>query len=151
MNLCELIEKAALKAGSQTELAAQIGKSPARLSEWKKGKHKPEAGEIVRLAEIAGLPALSTLAEIESQLDEKHSALWAQALGKLTAAGVAASALAVAFGMSPDSANASPARSLTDRVCILCQPNKTPTSDKNQILRAVCPFKMRNGVDNGVS
>lgn len=94
MNISDLIEVAAEKVGSQGALAAQMGKSPARLSEWKKGKHRPEPGEIMRLAELAGLPTVTTLLEIEAQLDEKHSTLWRTALGKLTAAGIAASFVA---------------------------------------------------------
>lgn len=94
MTLSELIEVAAASVGNQLDLAKEIGKHPSRISEWKKGKHKPEAGEIVRLAEIARLPVLQTLAEIESQLDEKNSQVWRNALGKLTAAGVAASVVA---------------------------------------------------------
>jgi transcriptional regulator with XRE-family HTH domain len=107
MNLSELIEAAAYQAGNQLDLAKEMGKHPSRLSEWKKGKHRPEPGEILRLAEIAKLPAIQTLVEIESQLDEKHSKLWKDALGKLTAAGVAASAFLI-FGMfgTPEKANA---------------------------------------------
>lgn len=151
MNLSELIELAVEKAGGRKELAEGLGMHKNRLTDWKGGSRKPDAHEIAYLAKVAGLPVLSTVAEIESQLDERFSSIWSEALGKLTAAGVAASALVAAFGMSPDSANASPARSLTDRVCILCQLTKTPPSYKNQILRAVCPFKMRNRMDNGVS
>lgn len=106
MNLSELIEAAAHKAGSQADLAAEMQKQPARLSEWKKGKHRPDAGEIAYLAEKAGLPILTTLAEIEAQLDEKHSHVWRAALGKLTAAGVAASVLMGSALTFPDEANA---------------------------------------------
>lgn len=109
MNLRELIEAAASRTGSQKDLAAQIGKDAARITEWKKGKHKPEPGEIIRLAELADLPPLTTLAEIEAQLDEKHSQLWRAALGKLTAAGVAATVGAVLV-MTPQQADASPSQ-----------------------------------------
>jgi hypothetical protein len=104
MTLSELIEIAAASVGNQLDLAKEIGKHPSRISEWKKGKHKPEAGEIVRLAEIARLPVLQTLAEIESQLDEKNSQVWRNALGKLTAAGVAASVVG-ALAFAPNDAN----------------------------------------------
>lgn len=121
MTLQDLIEAAAMRAGTQAKLAERMGKSPARVSEWKAGKHKPEAGEIVQLAELAGLPPLSTLAEIQAQLDTKHAEIWANALGKLVAAGVAATMI-LALGLTPDRANAAPSPSQAQpSVCILCK------------------------------
>lgn len=124
MTLPELIDLAVAKLGSRQAVADGLHQDKQRLTDWKAGRRKPDAHEIAYLAKVSGLPVLSTVAEIESQLDDRYSSIWSEALGKLTAAGVAASVMAVAFGFSPETANASPARSLTDRVCILCQPKE---------------------------
>ena len=108
MDIRELIDLAAAQHNGKAGLARALGKAPPRISEWYTGKHKPEAGEIMRLAEIANLPALSTLVEIQAQLDDKHQAVWANALGKLTAAGIAAGAICVST-LSPSQANAATA------------------------------------------
>ena len=109
MDIRELIDKAAAQHNGKAGLARALGKAPPRISEWYTGKHKPEAGEIMRLAEIANLPALSTLVEIQAQLDDKHQTLWRNALGKLTAAGIAASVIG-AISLSPSQANAANAK-----------------------------------------
>lgn len=106
LTLTEVITLAAQKAGSLGALAEEMERHQNRLSEWKKGTRRPDAGEIAFLAEKAGLPILTTLAEIEAQLDEKHSHVWRAALGKLTAAGVAASVLMGSALTFPDEANA---------------------------------------------
>lgn len=118
MDLPKLIELAAQAIGSQQDLATAMGKKPARLSEWKKGTQKPDAHEIAFLAKCAGLPVLSTVAEIESQLDSRYSAIWSEALGKLTAAGVAASVLVGTAALSPDTANATTSKLSTSQFSI---------------------------------
>ena len=90
MNMRELIERAAAKMGTNAALAQGLGMHQNRLSEWKRGTRKPEANEIAYLASVAGLPVLETVAEIEAQLDDRFTAVWREALGKLKAAGVAA-------------------------------------------------------------
>lgn len=109
MDLQELIEKAAEAQGSLKQLAASMGKHQNRLTEWKKGTHKPDADEIAFMAKVAGLPVIQTVAEVQSELDSKYASIWREALGKLTAAGVAATVGAVMV-MSPQNANASPSQ-----------------------------------------
>ncbi|MEK8084892.1 transcriptional regulator [Aquabacterium sp. A3] len=107
MTLTELIEQAAARAGSHGELAKLLDRHQTRLSEWKKGKQKPDAHEVAFMAELAGLPVLETVAEIEAQLDERYAAVWRSALGKLKAAGVAAGAVLILGTMAtPEKANA---------------------------------------------
>lgn len=56
MNIKELIDAAMNRsAKTQAEIAEEFGISPARVSEWKSGKRKPDAGEIAFFAERAGL------------------------------------------------------------------------------------------------
>ena len=95
LTLNELIIKAAEKAGSLGKLAEGMGKHQNRITEWKKGDAKPDANAIAYMAEAAGLPVFQTVAEIESQLDSRYANIWRNALGKLTAAGVAASVTGV--------------------------------------------------------
>lgn len=90
MNISDLIEQARSSAGSLGAVAEVIGKPQSRISEWKKGSGKPSATDIMLMAEMAGLPTLETLAEVESQLDADRASVWQRALGNLRAAGVAA-------------------------------------------------------------
>lgn len=83
MKVSDLIEAAAKARGSALELAREMRKAPARLSEWKKGRAKPDASEIAYMAHVAGLPVLITVAMIESELHPETRALWEAALGEL--------------------------------------------------------------------
>lgn len=91
MDVRELVEQAAQAAGTHTALALELGMHQNRLAEWKKGKRRPDANELAYMADRAGLPVLETVAEIEAQLNDRFSDVWRHALGKLKAAGVAAS------------------------------------------------------------
>ncbi|OMZ96268.1 transcriptional regulator, partial [Burkholderia pseudomallei] len=90
MNISELIDRAKDATKSLGAVAEALGKSQSRISEWKKGIGKPSATDIMLMAEMADLPPLETLAEIESQLDAERASVWQRALGNLRAAGVAA-------------------------------------------------------------
>ncbi len=105
MNLRELIELAEKRHGRKS-LAAELGMNPNRLSDWKAGTRRPDATEIVFLAQRAGLPEAETLAQIEDQLDPRFPGLWSGLLGKLKAAGVAASVAFVAYLMPTHDAKA---------------------------------------------
>jgi len=87
MDIAELIERAKKAAGSQLAVGEKIGRPHSRISEWKAGRRKPDAADIMLLAEVAGLPPLETLAEIESQLDAERSSVWQRALSSLRTAG----------------------------------------------------------------
>lgn len=107
MTLNDLIEQAAKNAGTLKELASEMGKHQNRLTEWKKGTHKPDADEIAFLARKAGLPVIETVAEIQMSLDSRYAEIWREALGKLKAAGVAASAILIlGMGFPAEKANA---------------------------------------------
>ncbi|NIC43557.1 helix-turn-helix transcriptional regulator [Aquabacterium sp. A08] len=85
MKVAELVERAAEKKGSALELAREMRKAPARLSEWKSGKRRPDAAEIAYLAKVAGLPVLITLAFVEKDLHPESAELWDAALGEAKA------------------------------------------------------------------
>lgn len=105
MDMRTLIDLAAEAAGSKAALAREMNKQAPRISEWYRGEQKPDAHEIAFLARKAGLPVLQTVAEIEAQMDSRYSDIWREALGKLTAAGIAASVIG-AVTLSPSQANA---------------------------------------------
>lgn len=136
MTIGELLDAAKRARGTFGALAEEMGCHQNRFGEWRKGTRRPDAGEIVQLAEIAGLPAFQTLAAIEAELDEKHSDVWRKALGKLTAAGVAASVGAVVV-MSPQNANASPSQVNDGRVTMCIMSTRRKLSDwlKSSLLR----------------
>jgi transcriptional regulator with XRE-family HTH domain len=93
MNIGELLDAAKRKQGSLGAVAQQMGIEQSRLSKWRVGDRKPDAAEIMLLAELAGLPPFETLAQVEIELDDKHQSVWARALGNLRAAGVAATVI----------------------------------------------------------
>ncbi|KVH68484.1 hypothetical protein WJ41_22050 [Burkholderia ubonensis] len=99
MTIGELLDAAKRKQGSLGAVAEHMGIEQSRLSKWRVGDRKPDAGEILLLAELAGLPLFETLAEIEQEIDAKHASAWARALGNLRAAGIAAS-VTLALGTS---------------------------------------------------
>lgn len=105
MTLNELIDAAAEVTGGKGPLAKEMCKAPARVSEWVSGKYKPDASEIAFMAKLAGLPVLQTVADIEQQLNSRYAEVWRSALGKLTAAGIAAS-MVMGVTLIPDRANA---------------------------------------------
>lgn len=90
MNVNDLIELAAKEAGSLKQLAAEMGKHQNRITEWKKGTHKPDADEIAFLARKANLPVIETIAHVEKSLNSRYASIWSEAAGKLKAAGIAA-------------------------------------------------------------
>jgi len=85
MNVVELIDRAGMAAGSLAVLANSMHKHPARISEWKSGKRKPDAAEVAYMAKVAGLPVLITVAMVEAELHPETRELWEQALGEIEA------------------------------------------------------------------
>ncbi len=96
MTIAELLDAAKRKQGTLGAIAQNFGFHQSNLSDWRSGKGKPNASQIMMLAEMAGMPPFETLAQVEQQLDEKHASVWARALGNLRAAGVAATLTLVA-------------------------------------------------------
>ncbi len=117
MNLGELIDRAAEAAGGKGKLAAELGEQRQRMSEWRNGIRRPDATEIVYMARRAGLPEAETLAQIEEQLDPRFPGLWSGLLGKLKAAGVAASVAFVAYLLPTQDAKAGQFDSL--KICAI--------------------------------
>ncbi len=91
MNVRDLIDLAKTNSGMTLgQLAAEMQMAQSKFTAWKKGEYNPSPSEIAYLAEKAGLPVLETVAEIESSLSGRYAPIWQAALGKLRAAGVAA-------------------------------------------------------------
>ncbi|WAS52786.1 transcriptional regulator [Burkholderia ambifaria] len=108
MTIAELLDAAKRKQGSLGVIAQRFGFHQSNLSNWRSGREKPNASQIMMLAEMAELPPFETLAKVEQQLDEKHASVWARALGNLRAAGVAATVtlgLAI-YSTTPNEADA---------------------------------------------
>jgi transcriptional regulator with XRE-family HTH domain len=108
MTIGELLDAAKRKQGTLGAIAQHFGVEQSRLSAWRSGKLKPSAGQIMLLAELAGMPPFETLAKVEQELDAKNASVWARALGNLRAAGVAATVtlgLAI-YSTTPKEANA---------------------------------------------
>lgn len=113
MKISDLIEAAKQQVGSYQEIASRLNVKPPRISEMKKGTYKASAEQIVELAEMAGLPAVSTLVEVQRETNPDAAETWSKLLGKLTAAGVAATVGAMLV-MAPRQADASPTVKMND-------------------------------------
>ncbi|MBY4692617.1 helix-turn-helix transcriptional regulator [Burkholderia latens] len=109
MDIAELLDAAKRKKKTLGAVADGLGVHQNRLSEWRKGTYKPDATTIAQLAEMAELPIFETVAQIEASLDQSKAAgVWERALGKLRAAGVAATVtlgLAI-YSTTPNEADA---------------------------------------------
>jgi transcriptional regulator with XRE-family HTH domain len=88
MEISELIDAAKRKQGSIAAVAEQLGTWPGRLAEWRAGRRKPDAADIMLMAEMAELPPLATLLEVESRIDTERSSVWQRALTSLRSASV---------------------------------------------------------------
>jgi transcriptional regulator with XRE-family HTH domain len=83
MNIVELIDAAKKRKGSMHAVAAGIKMDQTRLSDWKAGRRKPDANEVLYLADVAGLPVLETLADVAGQLDPRYAEIWKRAVSEL--------------------------------------------------------------------
>ena len=84
MDIKTLIDNAAKRGRkTQAELAKDMGKAPARLSEWIHLKGKPDVNDIADLANRAGLPVFETVAQIQTQLDPRYANIWKRAVSEL--------------------------------------------------------------------
>ena len=96
--LIQLLDAAKTQRGTYGQVAEELGINQTRISEWKKSKYKPDASQLAKLAEMAGWPVLETVAEVETELHPEAAQVWQRALGKLRAAGVAATLTIVSLG-----------------------------------------------------
>jgi hypothetical protein len=84
MDIKTLIDTAAKTCSiTQAQLAAEMGKNPARVSEWRKGHWNPDVNEIAYLADKAGLPVLQTVIELQANLNPKYANIWKRAVSEL--------------------------------------------------------------------
>ena len=79
MNISELINRAKDAAGSYEPIATGLKMNRNRLTDWKNGSRKPDVNEIAYLADIAGLPILETVAEVQKELSDDYAELWEKA------------------------------------------------------------------------
>lgn len=84
MDIKNLIEAAKEKSGLQLgAMAQEMQISQVRISEWKKGKYRPGASQIIYLAERAELPAIKILAEFEAETHPELAGFWKRAVSDL--------------------------------------------------------------------
>lgn len=96
MQVSELINRAKQASGlSLGEMANELNVHQNRITEWKKGTRRPDAGEIAYFAEKAGLDVAETVMDVERSFDPRFAAIWERALGNLRAAAAAAAAAGV--------------------------------------------------------
>lgn len=85
MNIKDLIDAAKNKSGMQLgQIAEEMHIPQAKLSEWKKGKYRPGASQIIYLAEKAELPAIEVLAEFEIESHPEMAIFWKRAVSQVS-------------------------------------------------------------------
>lgn len=90
MNIKDLIDLAKKSSGlSLGQMAKEMQIDQTRLSDWKAGRRKPDAGELAYFAEKAGLDVVQTVMAIEQAIDPRFAPVWERALGNLKAASAA--------------------------------------------------------------
>lgn len=104
MDIKTLIDQAKQQKGSINAVAEEMGINPCRLSDWKAGRRKPEAGEVAVLADMARLQVLETVAEIETQLRPAYARVWRKAVSQ----GMAKSLFHHFFSSGPSTSRFSP-------------------------------------------
>lgn len=120
MDISELLDAAKRKQGRYQDIADKLGVKPPRISEWKKGTCTPDTNQIALIAEMAGLPVLETVADVEQGLRPGTAQIWERVIARVKATGVIAT-LVLILGMlgAPEKANASNnLRALSKRVDI---------------------------------
>ncbi|MDP2034195.1 MAG: hypothetical protein Q8K29_12355 [Polaromonas sp.] len=84
MSIAELIALASVRSGKrQKALAEEMGHSDStRLSKISSGRLSADASEIVYLAGAAELPAIETLARIESERHPELAGVWKKVIAQ---------------------------------------------------------------------
>ncbi|TXH90774.1 MAG: hypothetical protein E6Q78_03045 [Rhodoferax sp.] len=84
MDIKNLIDAAKTKSGMPLgAMAAEMQINQVRISEWKKGKYRPNSGNVLYLAKKAGLNAIETLAEYEAETNPQFAQLWKEAVSEI--------------------------------------------------------------------
>jgi len=84
MDIKHLIDTAKERSGLPLgAMADEMHISQVRISEWKKGKYRPGASQIIYLAEKAQLPAIEVLAEFEAETHPEMASFWKKAVSEL--------------------------------------------------------------------
>lgn len=84
MQIKNLIDRAKdASEKSLGQLAADMHVKQSAITAWKKGDYRPGPSQIIYLAECAKIPALETLAEIESEANPDMAGFWKKAVSEL--------------------------------------------------------------------
>ena len=74
--LKELIESGKERLGTYEKLAWALEVSPTLISDWKGKRKKPNAIQIMQMAEIVGFDKYQTLCLVMEEIDIKNAELW---------------------------------------------------------------------------
>ncbi len=74
--LKELIESGKERLGTYEKLAWALEVSPTLISDWKGKRKKPNAIQIMQMAEIVGFDKYQTLCLVMEEVDTKNAELW---------------------------------------------------------------------------
>ena len=84
MQIKKIIDQAKDTSGkSLGELAADMNVKQSAITAWKKGDYRPGPSQIIYLAECAKIPAIETLATIESEAHPDMAEFWKRAVREL--------------------------------------------------------------------
>ncbi len=74
--LKDIIELNKVRFGSYEKLAWELGLTPNIVSDWKAGRRKPTATQIMQMADFIGYEPLHVLCIVMAELDTEHKTLW---------------------------------------------------------------------------
>ena len=143
MQLHELIENGANKAGSVAELARIIGVTREAASAAKSHKRPLPTDAAVKLAQYLRMDALCVIAanELATEKKEDKRAFWSPFVNHAKAASIALALSLVTIFATPYPAEAaSNLNSGQDRLCIMSNRKVRRHSEKRQLARAILPF-----------
>ena len=74
--LNDLIERCKIHLGSYEKLSWKLEVAPSVISDWKGKRKKPNAIQIMQMAEIVGFDKYQTLCLVMEEIDIKNAELW---------------------------------------------------------------------------
>ena len=74
--LKDIIELNKVRFGSYEKLAWELGVTPSNVSDWKAGRKKPNAVQVMQMADFIGYDKYHVLCLVMEEIDKKNAELW---------------------------------------------------------------------------
>ncbi len=74
--LKDILELNKVRFGSYEKLAWELGVTPSNVSDWKAGRKKPNAVQVMQMADFIGYDKYHVLCLVMEEIDTKNAELW---------------------------------------------------------------------------